>query len=193
MKKILLNPIYLIERVYYPDSCEEELDTHNCDPCEETEFGRIRFHGYIKKGFTFSDPTSPTEWQQAVADGNVIIIPKSNGSFDGGSPKEGPGYGDQETTNLGSAYVANVKDPNYASNYSFYNTLKRSRNWKFFYGTSSKIHITNVACSVFPKNPVADDINSVVEWDVQIKWSDSNLPKPYDIPEGIFDNCFIQD
>lgn len=184
-------PLNAIQRIYYPAACSEETVGHNCDPCEDKEHGRIRSVAFIHKSYTFADPTSPTEWSDAIAAGHIIIIPQTNGSYDGGAPKEGPGYGDSPSVYLGSDFSAKFKDPNYASNCAFYNGLKRSRNYKFAYVTETKVHIAGKTCVVLPKNPVADDLTSIVEWDVEVKWQDSDFACPYAIPEGIFDECFL--
>jgi len=177
--------------IYYPSACSEDIGAHNCDPCEDDEHGRIRAVAFIHKSYTFADPTSTVEWQAAIDAGHVIVIPKTNGSYDGGAPKEGPGYGDSPSTYLGSDFSVKYNDPNYASNCSFYNGMKRSRNYKFAYLTETKIHIAAKTCTVLPKNPVQDDINSKIVWDVEVKWSDKDFACPYNIPEGIFDDCFL--
>lgn len=175
---------------YYPAGCDSALH-HNCDPCEADELGRIRGVAYIKKDYVFADPTSPAEWTAAITAGSIIIIPKTNGSYDGGTPKEGPGYGDSPSVYIGSDFVLKYKDPNYKSNCAFYNGLKRSRNYKVAFLTETLIHISAKACVVLPKHPVADALDSKVEWDVEVKWTDKDFPCPVAIPTGIFDNCFL--
>lgn len=184
------NYISIRNLIYYPADCTSSL-THNCDPCEADELGRIRAVAFIKKDYVFADPTNPVEWTAAINAGSVIIIPKTNGSYDGGTPKEGPGYGDAESIYIGSAFVLKYKDPNYKSNCAFYNGLKRSRNYKVAFLTETQIHITAKACTVLPKNPVADSLDTKVEWDVEVKWIDKDFACPYNIPAGIFANCFL--
>lgn len=175
--------------IYYP-SCEQAIPEHICTPCDKQEHGRIRGTAFVKKTFAFIDASNTTEWQAGIASGDIIIIPQTNGSFDGGTPQEGPGYGDSVSTYIGSDFVATFKDPNYADNCAFYNVLKRSRNYNFAYCTETKVHVTSKPVVVLPKSPVADDINSLVEWDVTVKWRESDIPCPVNIPEGIFD-CFL--
>jgi hypothetical protein len=57
------------------------------------------------------------------------------------------------------------------------------------YRTETQIHISNNPVQVIPKNPVQDDITTEVVWDVLVKWSDSDVPCPVDVPAGIFDQC----
>lgn len=175
--------------IYYPSGCDAELGEHYCDPCENPEHGRVRGVAFIRDSFEFTDPSNPVEWQTGIGNKDIIIIPQTNGSFDGGSEIEVPGYGDQATKLTGYNFVLTVNDPNYANNATFYNQLKRSREWKAAYRTETKLHIIDKVVSVVPKNPVAEDITSEVVWNLAIKWSDEDLPIPYDLPEGIF-TCF---
>lgn len=188
MKINFLNTFFLYD-VYYPSGCDTEVGEHFCNDCETPEHGRIRSVAFIKDSFAFTDPTSPTEWRNGIQSKEIIIIPKTNGSFDGGSEVEGPGYGDQSSKLIGFNFQAVYNDPNYKENADFYNALKRSKNYRFAYRTESQIHITDNTVSVIPKNPVGEDLTSEVTWNVTVKWSDSDLPVPFDVPAGIFD-CF---
>lgn len=177
--------------IYYPANCDAEIPDHVCDPCEDIEQGRVRSIAYIKKTVAFLDPTNPVEWQQQFDAGNIILIPQTKGTFDGGAEVESPGYGDQATRLTGYNFQLQYQDPNYRQNCAFYNALKNSRDWKVAYRTSSQIHLVEVAVSVIPKNPVQDDINSEVVWDVLVKWADKDVPCPYDVPPTIFDSCVV--
>lgn len=175
--------------VYYPSGCDSEIGDHYCSPCEPKEHGRVRSVAFIKSGFEFADPSNPTEWQAGIDNKDIIIIPETNGSFDGGSEVEATGYGDQATALVGYNFVLTYNDPNYKLNADFYNAIKRSRNWRVAYRTETQIHMVDTNVSVVPKNPVAEDITSEVVWNVLVKWSNGDLPIPYDVPEGIF-TCF---
>jgi hypothetical protein len=175
--------------IYYPSGCDAVVPEHYCNPCEATEHGRVRSVAFIKKDFAFTDETDPTEWQAGIESRDIIIIPEVLGSFDGGAPVEGAGYGDQQTKLNGYNFELNYKDPNYKENADFYNALKYSRAYKIAYRTETQTHISDNAVSVLPKNPVAEDLTSEVVWDVQVKFSQGDLPEPFDTPAGIFE-CF---
>lgn len=175
--------------VYYPSGCDVEVGQHYCNVCPTPELGRIRSVAFIKTGFEFNDPTDPTEWELGISNMDIIIIPQTNGSFDGGTEVESAGYGDQSTKLVGYNFTATYGDPDYKDNAAFYNTLKRSRNYRFAYRTENLVHITDSAVSVIPKSPVGEDINSEVVWSVLVKWSEADLPVPYVAPAGIFE-CF---
>lgn len=176
-------------QVYYPAGCEVDIGDHYCNPCDTAEHGRVRSVAFISQDFTFTDPSDPTEWQTGIAAKQIIVIPEVNGTFDGGAEVEGPGYGDQATKLTGYNFQSVFNDPNYKLNADFYNAIKRSRNYRYAYRTENLIHITENAVSVIPKNPVTDDLTSEVVWNVTVKWSEGDLPVPYDMPGGIF-TCF---
>lgn len=175
--------------VYYPTGCDDLIPAHICDPCEAIEQGRVRSVAFIKNTFAFVDPSDPTEWAAGFASEDIILIPQTKGTFDGGSEVEAPGYGDQSTRLTGYNFQAQYQDPNYRQNCNFYNTLKNSRQYKFAYRTQTQIHISDTTVQVIPKNPVQDDTQTEVVWDVIVKWSGNDLPCPFDVPEGIFDEC----
>lgn len=175
--------------VYYPSGCDDLIPAHICDPCEAIEQGRIRSVAFIKSTVSFTDPSDPAEWEAAFAAGDIILIPNTKGTFDGGAEVEAPGYGDQATRLTGYNFQAQYQDPNYRQNCAFYNALKTSRQYKFAYRTETQIHITDTVVQVIPKNPVQEDPNSEVVWDVLVKWSGKDVPCPYDVPDGIFDAC----
>lgn len=175
--------------IYYPSGCDAVVGDHFCDPCEAPEHGKIRSVFFTKSTYTWDDIEDPAEWEQAIADRNVIVIPEVNGTFDGGAEVEGPGYGDQATKLVGYNFQSVYRDPNYAGNADFYNALKASRNFRYGYRTENKIHESTNTVSVIPKAPITEDLASEVVWEVTVKWQDSNIPAPHDTPADIF-TCF---
>lgn len=175
--------------IYTPSGCDVLVGDHFCSVCPVVEGGRVRSVVFIKNTVALIDPSDPTEWDTLIANKDVIIIPATNGSFDGGSEKEGPGYGDQATKLLGYDFQLTYNDPDYKLNGPHYNEIKRSRNYRVAYRTETQIHLSTNTVSIIPKNPVADDIASEVTWNVTVKWTEEDLPVPYDTPAGIFE-CF---
>ena len=178
---------------YYPSTCEDIIPSHNCDPCADREYGRIRSGFFVHKSYIatlLAGITNPQVWLNGINAGKIIIIPGTNGDLADPSELTGPGYGDQTETLLGYDFQALMVDPNYAENCDFYNALKSSRNYHFGYRTSSKVHITDKTVTIIPKAPVQNDLTAEVTWNVTVKWSSSEHPCPVDTPEGIFD-CYI--
>lgn len=175
--------------IYYPSNCDTIVPDHYCNPCDTVEHARVRSVAFIKTSFAFNDPTNPAEWAQGIADRDIIIIPEVLGSFDGGQPVEGAGYGDQQTKLTGYNFELTFKDPNYKQNADFYNAIKNSRAYKVAFRTETQTHISENAVSVIPKNPITENLTDEVVWDVLVKFSQGDLPEPNDTPEGIF-TCF---
>jgi hypothetical protein len=174
--------------IYYP-GCSDPVPDHFCNECEPREHARVRSVAFVRKDFHFIDPSSPTEWQTGIDNKKIIVIPQTNGTFDGGSEVEGPGYGDQQSSLNGYNFQAVYNDPNYKFNADFYNSIKNSRNWKLAYRTETQTHLTENTVSIIPKNPVVEDLTGEVVWNVTVKWSDDDLPVPFETPTGIFE-CF---
>jgi len=175
--------------IYYPSGCDQAIPNHYCNDCERTEKARVRGVAFIANDFSFNNPSDPDEWEAGIAAKKIIVIPKTNGTFDGGSEVEGTGYGDQQTKLNGYNFQAVYNDPNYKFNADFYNALKNSRNYKFAFRSETQTHLTEVTVQAIPKNPIAEDLTAEVVWNVTVKWSDDDLPVPFDTPVGIFE-CF---
>lgn len=176
---------------YYPTTCNTAGD-HNCDPCEAQEFGRIRSFGFIAKDYVFADddPSNADNWTEGINNGSILIVPESNGEFPAPSPKMGPGYGQTVEQLLAYDFAAKVVDPNFASNCAFYNALKKNRNFKFFYRTSSQTYISTVSATIIPSYAIANDLTSTVVWTIDVKWQAGDFPCPFNTPETIFDECY---
>jgi hypothetical protein len=175
--------------IYYPSGCDDDLLEHNCDPCPAGEHGRVRGVAFVKKTFDFTDITDPTEWEAGIAAGDIVIIPETNGTYDGGTPQFGPGYGDTPERYLGSEFKVNYRDPNYIGNCDFYNKIRKSRNWKIAYLSETQIRLSTGTATVFGKDAIADDLNSEIVWEVEAKFKQTDTSCPSDIPDGIF-RCF---
>jgi hypothetical protein len=175
--------------IYYPTSCDSAVPDHVCSNCDDIEHGRVRSIAFIKKSFSFTDPTNPAEWRNGITNKDIIIIPDVNGTFDGGSEQEADGYGDQQTKIVGYNFVLNYKDPSYKGNADFYNGIKKSLNYEVAYRTETQVHFSGATVEVVPKNPVTANTTDEVTWDVTVKWSAGDSPKPYDAPLGTF-QCF---
>lgn len=153
---------------------------HYCDPCDEGEKGRIRSIAFIAKSIasTIVAPWDLTTWLAAVEAETIHIIPQTSGTYDGGTPKEIPGFGDELTKKVGDDYVLTFKDPNYLENIAFYEALEklefipawRTETLVSFAGAGIK------GCKVTAKAPVEDDLESIVAWNVEVKWFGESKP-----------------
>jgi hypothetical protein len=172
--------------------CETSVELPVIDPCvNENEGGRVRGIAYVHKSFfaTLSaDPDNPVVWAQGIAQGQIITIPRTSGTFDGGSPVEVPGYGDTESDVIGFKFVLSYKDPNIKGNTPFYNTIKAaSGQYHVAFRTENLTRISDNPCTVIPKSPVEEDMTSRVVWNVDVKFNGEDHPVPFDTPTGVFE------
>lgn len=177
--------------VYYPGCDTDELPEYQCDPCEEYEKGRVRSVAFVTPSYyttLIANPTSIPLWQAGISSGDIVVIYKVIGTFEPGDPITGPGYGDDEETNLGVDFVLNWRDPSYKNNCNFYNTLIKQK-FHAIYRTGSQTHISDKTVKISTKAPVTDSIDDNVEWNGQAKWRGQSNPCPFDTPAGIFE-CF---
>ena len=164
--------------------------THTCDPCDTPEMGRVRSLVLIKKGTTIELPLSKTDWQTAIEAGNIIIIPKTIGSFDGGTPVMGDGYGNETERKLADDYVLSVRDPNYADNEEFWQEAEKEE-WNIGYCTETLFHYVNATVRLTAKAPVEEGLDTRVVWNVELKWRSKTKPQATPIePVAEFFKCF---
>jgi hypothetical protein len=178
---------------YYPSGdCGgvSVVPAHTGTSCPDKEKGKIRHAFIYKSTFSFVSPENQNEWTNGLNAGDIQILWGVNGSYDGGTVTEDVGFGDQEFTNGGRTHIVNIKDPNYYDNCDFYNALSQTQEFKFGYVTENYTHFTDVVCKFLAKNPVQEDIKSIVLWELEVKWSGDNSPCPYNKPANVFDRPF---
>lgn len=176
---------FFVRRFFsYYSNCEDEIGVHVCDPCNtKREYARTRSAAIIAKDYYSTlmvDPTDPTKWQDGIDAGKIIVIPETAGSYDPGDPKELKGYGDTKNSNGPRDFTLNYFDPNYVDNYGFYNGMTNILSKHVAFRTSSRIHISDVTASIVAKDPVADDLEEEVTWNVTCKWTSINIPTIHD-------------
>ncbi len=175
--------------IYYPAGCDEAIANYTADCCPTKEGARIRHVWFQKTTYTFVDPTSQAEWETAVANGDVVIIPNVRGQFDGGTATKSEGFGDVVEEFESFEGLATFTDPNYLANVTNYNALMKSKTYKFGFCTETYGFVTDVAASFTPKMPVQSDIKQSVYGDIEVKFVQSDLLVPFVYPQDIF-TCF---
>lgn len=161
--------------------------THTCHDCPDgrvSEFARTRRSGWITEGYLptiMANPTDLTAWQTGITAGKIIIVPETNGSYDPGTPKELKGFGDRKKSNGPRTMKVSINDPDYADNYHFYNEIKDRTDLVPFFVTSSLIHIFDKTASIIASDPVADDIEEEIFWQVVSEVTSDNLPSKHKV------------
>lgn len=162
--------------------CAESEAQHTCHDCPESrvrEFARTRSGFFIKKAYLatlMADPTDAALWTAGIAAGDIIMLPQTSGSYDPGSPKELPGFGDRKVTYGPREMTLLLNDPDYADNYAFYNEIIDRTDLIPGFRTSSLIHIFDTVAAIKGSDPVADDLEAEVIWNVECKVVSKNLP-----------------
>ncbi len=172
--------------IYYP-SCES-IETNLCGVCE-TENARVRRFALIHKIYyqtLMADPENANLWFSGIDAGYIFIYPEVQGEYDGGVGKFGRGYATVPEQLLAYNYSINVKDPNYLGNNPHWNKLAGNKNYYLAFCSSSIMNISTRPCNIIPTNGVANDLKNEITWNVQMKWTDFELPLQYIIPDGVF-------
>lgn len=171
----------------YENLCAGEEAVHVCSICPDDnvrEFARVRRSGFIKSSYLptiKADPTNLALWQAGIAAGAIIILPETSGSYDPGDPKELKGYGDRKSTYGPRTMKLTINDPDYAVNYHFYNEISSRVNEVPFFVTSSLLHLFDKPASIKAKDPVADDLEEEVVWQVECEVVSANLPSKHQV------------
>jgi hypothetical protein len=162
--------------------CGTQEAVHVCHDCPETterEFARTRHGGFIKKSYLatlLADPTDVSLWEDGVANGSIIVLPKTSGSYDPGDPKELKGFGERKVSYGPRTMKLMLNDPDYADNYHFYNEISLRTDLVPYFGTSSLVRIFDTPASIKAKDPVVDDLEEEVIWNIECEVVSVNLP-----------------
>lgn len=169
--------------------CGETDAVHTCHDCPDgrvREFARTRSGGFIKKAYLASvlaTPTTQATWQAGIDSGDIIMLPETSGSFDPGTPKELKGYGNRSKSYGPRTMKLSLNDPDYVDNYAFYNEISGRSDLVPFYRTSSLVHIFDTVASIVASDPVADDLEEEIVWNVVCEVISQNLPTKHAIAD----------
>jgi len=173
--------------VYYP-GCDDSITDPQCSDCPPKELGDVRHFAIWDTNAPFTDITSAAEWQTKICDKEVYSFPFARGSVEF-TETESPGFGNQEVSLDGYDVVATVSEPNYVANCNFWNDIKRQKTWGFMYVTETQIHQSEKAVQFIPKPIIGEDKKAAIVWQIIVKWSQEDIPCPFDEPTGVFDQC----
>jgi hypothetical protein len=194
--KMKLNFLPALQRMpyldYYGNCVEDGLDSHVCQNCLSTseEHANISAGAWVHKNryaALIAAPLLDATWQDGIDAGEIIVLPELRGSFDGGTPKIGAGWGRNKGTYIGSDFKATINDRVYQDNWAHYRSLVGKTNWHFAYITETQGHITSVPVTVAPKNPITENVDDVISWQSDVTWFEYFTPAPFDAPLAIFE------
>lgn len=191
-----------LQRITCQEASGEQL-VHACDPCGR-ELGRVRGVALadpsfdltsliekLKAGTTEAATQAAAQFEQAISDGHIHLISETNGTFDGGSPQTGDGYGDEENRLLGYLYTLAFKDPSYAGNKDFYERVE-NEHWIPIWRTETLLHFGDKPAGIQAIAPVEADLTSSVAWNVTATWKSKNKPDiaPLEPLKKYFEGCW---
>jgi len=169
----------------YASSCAGSEAVHTYTVCagdRVREFARTRGSGFIKQSYLATlmvDPTVKATWDAGIASGDIIMVPKTSGSYDPGTPKALPGFGDLLESYGTRQMKLSFNDPDYVDNYAFYNEITDRTDLVPFFRTSSLVQIFDTAATIVASDPVADDLEAEVIWNVVCTVVSKNLPSKH--------------
>lgn len=163
--------------IEYKTCTPTEAVEHFCNSCDLGEKGRVRSVAHIDKSVTIAIPYALAAWTAAIEAGTINIVPETTGTFDGGTPRMIPGFGNKKEKKIGYDYVLTYKDPNYAENIDYYEALEKGEiipAWR----SETLLHIAKDATEVqiTAKAPIEEDLDSVIVHVVEIKWFSKTKP-----------------
>lgn len=162
-----------------------------CLDCPPLELGRIRGFAMVDVGFTFINVDNPAEWVAGIASKSIYLFPYANGAVDI-AEQLSDSYGNVPQQVDSYEFTANIHEPGYLQNMPFWNSIKRSRNYKLYYRTQTQIHASDVTVMIVPKTPIPGDIKAKVDVNIMFKWIQASMPVPQIMPTSIFDDCAQQ-
>ena len=159
-----------------------------CQVCEvPPSAGRVRGVAFVKIGVEFVDYANPLEWSFHQKNGNVFIVPEVRGGWEQVSVTV-PGYGNNEVMNIGYSNTLTYSEPFDPKLIDFYNFIGASNNYRVLFVTDLYVIDSREAVYVAPIAPVST-IDTLNEYVVEAIWRSRNLPRAYDKPPYIFENC----
>lgn len=166
-------------------TCESETGkavVHVCNPCSDKELGRVRglflfssafkideFKEALKATTADEAAKAATILEEGITSGTLHLIPETSGSYNGGEPEYGDGYGDESQRLRNRNHEITFKDPSYAENEEFWSEVEKSH-WYVGWRTDKLIHIGDKPASVVTTDPIEDSIESDVTWNGTISW-----------------------
>lgn len=156
----------------------------NCDDCVTDEPNKIVHLAFVKRGTTISTASltsAITAIEAAELACNAYVIRNVSGVYDGGKAQKGKGAGKQVSKTLSKKHTITYTDFNIVNNTAFYNDFEdQAKNFDLYYFTSNYVWVaTNSFISLEAQEPITDNIETFIEGNVIVEWSNRNLPLPY--------------
>jgi hypothetical protein len=177
------------------------IPAHVCNGCIKTEQGGVRGAAFILashiprdvNGLISQQVEDFSWWESGINNGEIHVVPKTRGTFDGGSPTTSPGYGNLAEITTGKIFTAVMSDPDHRENEAFYEAMANAPGaYHFAWRTGNELRISDTTVNIDPVDNTEEDVNSQVVWGVTITWSqDRKTVQIFNLNKEIF-KCFDQ-
>ena len=165
------------------------IDQVGCD----IEPGSVVAIAFVEEDSKFSDSndiTDPANWVNLDYAASALIHQEVRGAYPRPAPTEIAGKGKQDTRITGRKHQVDFRVSSIKGNDNYWNTLNRSTNYTFAFVVGSDYDLllyTDKAVSIDAVPVVEEGLDSEVDWNVTVKWSDIDVPSTSDVPVGIFE------
>jgi len=189
VKKINVNNIIVMAIVYKKCVEDGNVPEYLCDPCVITEKGRVRGTAYIHKSLKDvleGESSTPgiknvelkAWWETQILAGLIKVIPKTRGTYDGGTSNMITGYGDVSEIKSNKTHTLVFSDPNHKGNDDFWQGMENvATDYLIAWRTETELRVANAPLdNIDAQDAVEEDINSDVRWQVTNTWR-QNKPK----------------
>jgi hypothetical protein len=191
--------------IVYKSCGGNTIPAHLCNACTKTEKGGVRGVAYIQKILIDAVRNAETGlinktnvelltwWNTNIENGKIIIVPQTRGTFDGGSPQTGAGYGDTKEITIAKNFTLVSHDPDHKDNEEFYAALSNAPGaYHVAWRTGTELRISDTPVNIDVVDNTEEDVDSVVDWAATATWTQSRKTvQVFDVtPVKQLFNCF---
>jgi len=157
------------------------------------ESGRVNALAFVteeKAALADADPSlwsDPSFWTSETYSGDILIHQEVSGEYTGADVTI-PGKGTQQERLGGKTHTLTCLVESVKGNNGYWDDLGISTNYRvaFVGDLYNTLFVSTANCKIGANMVLANDINSINEWEVISTWADIRLPESYDVPAGIF-------
>jgi hypothetical protein len=156
----------------------------------DVEPGSVVAVAFIDEDVSFTDIKDAAEWTNLTYSTDILVHQEVRGSYAKAAATEIAGKGKQDTRVVGRKHELTFRVSSIKGNDNYWNTLNRATNYKVAFVVGSNYDLlfyvnTNVSIDAGPV--VEEGLDTEVDWNVSVKWSDIEVPSTSDVPTGIFE------
>ena len=172
-------------------NCRSQIPEY-IEPDCSLESGRVVALSFIHKDIhaaIYADPSIAGNWVDGAYASDLFVFQEVRGSFDGGSPVDVPGVGNQDVRTINVDRSMTITIPGVKGNEGFWDEMVKTGNYRVAAvvgGAYDLLFINNVDTSIVAVPVVEEGLDSAVNWTVTIKWKDIKNMRTSSVPVGIF-------